>query len=184
KAGKRGREFARRRRPGRRRQRPGQRGDGLPVEGDPRIGGRGARRGQRRDDRQGQARQQEFSSVQRGAPGELGRRRNIARGQPVPSHPGKGSRGAGVHDAGATPPVPWSLAVSAGPTMPSTAPLVWEATIALIVGLLAFDYVFHVRKAHGPSLREAAVWSALYVGIALLIGVAVWPWGGAGMGAE
>lgn len=68
--------------------------------------------------------------------------------------------------------------------MPTTAPLVWEATIALIVGLLAFDYVFHVRKAHAPSLREAAVWSALYVGIALLFGVAVWTWGGAGMGAE
>ncbi len=68
--------------------------------------------------------------------------------------------------------------------MPTTTPLVWEATIALIVGLLAFDYFFHVRKAHAPGLREAAVWSALYVGIALLFGVAVWTWGGADMGAE
>ena len=68
--------------------------------------------------------------------------------------------------------------------MPTTTPLVWEATIALIVGLLAFDYFFHVRKAHAPSLREAAAWSALYVGIALLFGVAVWTWGGADMGAE
>jgi len=68
--------------------------------------------------------------------------------------------------------------------MPTTTPLVWEATIALIIGLLAFDYFFHVRKAHAPSLREAAVWSALYVGIALLFGAAVWTWGGAEMGAE
>ncbi len=68
--------------------------------------------------------------------------------------------------------------------MPTTTPLVWEATIALIVGLLAFDYFFHVRKAHAPGLREAAVWSTLYVGIALLFGVAVWTWGGADMGAE
>src|SRR5690606_17710741 len=68
--------------------------------------------------------------------------------------------------------------------MPTTTPLVWELTIALIVGLLVFDYVFHVRKAHEPGLREAAVWSALYVGIALLFGVAVWTWGGADMGAE
>ena len=68
--------------------------------------------------------------------------------------------------------------------MPTTTPLVWEATIALIVGLLLFDYFFHVRKAHEPGLREAAVWSALYVGIALLFGVAVWIWGGADMGAE
>lgn len=73
---------------------------------------------------------------------------------------------------------------ASGTLMPTTTPLVWEATIALIIGLLAFDYFFHVRKAHAPSLREATVWSALYVGIALLFGVAVWIWGGADMGAE
>ena len=37
---------------------------------------------------------------------------------------------------------------------------VWALTIAGIVGLLAFDFVFHVRKAHVPTLQEAAVWSA------------------------
>jgi len=68
--------------------------------------------------------------------------------------------------------------------MPTTTPLVWEATIVLIIGLLAFDYFFHVRKAHAPGLREATIWSALYVGISLLFGVAVWTWGGADMGAE
>ena len=35
-------------------------------------------------------------------------------------------------------------------------PLVWGLTIAGIVGLLLFDFVFHVRKAHVPTLREAA----------------------------
>ena len=39
-----------------------------------------------------------------------------------------------------------------------------------IVGLLLFDYFFHVRSAHVPTLREAAVWSCVYVGIALLFG--------------
>jgi tellurite resistance protein TerC len=68
--------------------------------------------------------------------------------------------------------------------MPTTSPLVWEATIALIAALLAFDYFFHVRKAHAPSLREAAMWSALYVGIALVFGAGVWYWGGSTMGAE
>ena len=35
------------------------------------------------------------------------------------------------------------------------------------------DFVFHVRKAHIPTLREAGVWSAIYVGIAILfLGVA------------
>ena len=68
--------------------------------------------------------------------------------------------------------------------MTTVPPLVWEATIVLIAGLLAFDYFFHVRKAHMPGLREAAIWSALYVGIALLFGVGVWAWGGSAMGAE
>ena len=62
--------------------------------------------------------------------------------------------------------------------------LVWWATIAAIVALLAFDFFFHVRKAHVPSLREASVWSALYVGLAVLFGVGLWLFGGAEMGGE
>lgn len=57
-------------------------------------------------------------------------------------------------------------------------PLVWTLTIVGILALLAFDYVFHVRKAHTPSLREASIWSAIYVGIALVFGVGVWLFGG------
>ncbi|MGO2313404.1 TerC family protein [Brachybacterium tyrofermentans] len=66
----------------------------------------------------------------------------------------------------------------------SVPPLVWILTIILIVGLLAFDYIFHVRKAHIPTIREAAVWSGVYVGIALLFGAAVLVFGGADMGTE
>jgi tellurite resistance protein TerC len=62
--------------------------------------------------------------------------------------------------------------------------LIWGATIVGIVGLLAFDYFFHVRKAHVPTISEAAVWSALYVGIAVLFGVGVLVLGGPAMGAE
>ena len=58
-------------------------------------------------------------------------------------------------------------------------PLVWGLTIAAIGGLLLFDFVFHVRKAHVPTLREAAIWSGLYVGLALLFGVGVLVFGGA-----
>ncbi|MBW3085197.1 putative membrane protein [Austwickia sp. TVS 96-490-7B] len=60
----------------------------------------------------------------------------------------------------------------------------WIAALALIVGLLVYDFFFHVRKAHTPTLREAAVWSAAYVGIALLFGIAVLILGGQEMGAE
>jgi tellurite resistance protein TerC len=61
---------------------------------------------------------------------------------------------------------------------------VWVATVAAIAGLLAFDYFFHVRKAHTPTLKEAATWSALYVAIALLFGVGVLIIGGGTMGGE
>ena len=61
---------------------------------------------------------------------------------------------------------------------------VWILTIVGIVGLLAFDYFVHVRKAHSPTLRESAIWSALYVGIALLFGVGVLIFGGPTMGTE
>ena len=63
-------------------------------------------------------------------------------------------------------------------------PLAWQLTIGLIVGLLLVDYFFHVRKAHVPTLKEAALWTAAYVGIALLFGVAVLVYGGAEAGAE
>ena len=65
-----------------------------------------------------------------------------------------------------------------------TSPLIWGITIIVILGLLAFDYFFHIRKAHIPTLREAALWSAIYVGIALLFGVLVFLFAGRGTGSE
>lgn len=64
------------------------------------------------------------------------------------------------------------------------APLAWEFTIALIAGLLLFDYFFHVRTAHVPRLGEAARWSALYVGVALAFGVLVYAFGGGEMATQ
>src|SRR4051794_12995830 len=63
-------------------------------------------------------------------------------------------------------------------------PLVWGLTIAGIAGLLLFDFLFHVRKAHVPTLREAATWSALYVGIAVVFGLGVLVFGGTTAGSE
>jgi tellurite resistance protein TerC len=62
--------------------------------------------------------------------------------------------------------------------------LVWALTTIGILALLVFDYVFHVRKAHIPTLKEAGLWSALYVGIAILFGLGVWVFGGTTMGTE
>ena len=62
--------------------------------------------------------------------------------------------------------------------------VVWWLTVAGIVGLLLFDFVVHVRKAHVPKIGEAAAWSAGYVGVALLFGVGVLVFGGVPMGTE
>ena len=70
------------------------------------------------------------------------------------------------------------------PEAPYVSALVWELTLALILGLAVFDFFFHVRRAHIPTLREAAIWSAAYVGVAILFGVAVWMHFGGELGAE
>jgi tellurite resistance protein TerC len=61
---------------------------------------------------------------------------------------------------------------------------VWVLTIAGIVGLLLFDFLVHVRRAHSPTLREAGLWSAGYVGIAVAFGVGVLVFAGPTTGAE
>lgn len=59
---------------------------------------------------------------------------------------------------------------------------VWALTIIGLLGLLGFDFFGHVRKAHVPTLREAAIWSAGYVGIAVLFGVGILVFGGMAAG--
>lgn len=66
----------------------------------------------------------------------------------------------------------------------TVSPLIWGITIVVILALLAFDYFFHIRKAHVPTLKEAAIWSGLYVGIAILFGMLVLVFGGPAMGSE
>jgi tellurite resistance protein TerC len=56
--------------------------------------------------------------------------------------------------------------------------------VAVIAALVLFDYFFHVRRARTPTFRGAAVWSASYVGIAILFGVGIWIFGGIAMGVE
>ncbi len=61
---------------------------------------------------------------------------------------------------------------------------VWAITLVVIGGLLAFDFFFHVRKAHEPSLKEAAWWSAFYVGVAVVFGIVLWSIGDHHLGIE
>ena len=56
---------------------------------------------------------------------------------------------------------------------PIGTPLLWAGFVALILGLLALDLgVFH-RKAHVVEMKEAVVWSVVWVGLALLFNLGV-----------
>jgi tellurite resistance protein TerC len=56
---------------------------------------------------------------------------------------------------------------------------VWVITCVVILGLFVFDFFAHVRVPHEPTFRESALWSAVYVGLAVLFGLVIWwQWGG------
>ena len=61
---------------------------------------------------------------------------------------------------------------------------VWAVTVAAIVGMLVFDFVGHVRTPHAPTLRESAIWSAAYVGIAIVFGLLILAFYGPVYGTE
>jgi tellurite resistance protein TerC len=53
-----------------------------------------------------------------------------------------------------------------------------------VLAMLALDLgVFH-RKAHVVGLREAATWSAVWVGLALVFNAGLWLYAGSGPGLE
>ncbi|MCW2507745.1 MAG: Membrane protein TerC, involved in tellurium resistance [Modestobacter sp.] len=61
---------------------------------------------------------------------------------------------------------------------------VWAITVAGIIGMLVFDFIGHVRTPHAPTLREAATWSSIYIGIAVVFGLLVLWFGGGTAGGE
>lgn len=61
---------------------------------------------------------------------------------------------------------------------------IWAITAATVVGMLAFDFLGHVRTPHAPSHRESALWSAGYVGVGVAFGLLVLAVAGAESGAE
>ncbi|HET9082506.1 MAG TPA: TerC family protein [Trebonia sp.] len=62
-----------------------------------------------------------------------------------------------------------------------TVPLwAWGAFLAFVVAMLALDvFVLH-RRAHEVSLREAGLWSAVWITMGLGFGGLVWAWAGGG----
>jgi len=68
--------------------------------------------------------------------------------------------------------------------MDTASPWVWIVFNLFVLTLLALDLgVFH-RQARAVSVREAAVWSAVWVALALLFNLGVWYWFGPRKGTE
>ncbi|WBB70888.1 TerC family protein [Micromonospora sp. WMMD812] len=53
----------------------------------------------------------------------------------------------------------------------------WAAVAAVIAVMLAVDVLSH-RDNHVIELREALVWSGVWIGAGVLFGVLIWVWGG------
>jgi len=63
-------------------------------------------------------------------------------------------------------------------------PLLWFAFIVFVLIAIALDLgVFH-GKAHKVEIREAALWSFVWIGLAVSFGYFVWHWYGAQRGLE
>jgi TerC family integral membrane protein len=79
------------------------------------------------------------------------------------------------------------LAEAAGDAITAAAPLVetlivpWQGWAAFCLGtvvMLALDmFVFH-RKSHEPTLRESALWTIFWCGLAIAFNLCVWYWFG------
>jgi tellurite resistance protein TerC len=56
----------------------------------------------------------------------------------------------------------------------------WAVFLVFVIAMLALDvFVLH-RNAHEVSLREAGVWSAVWIALGLGFGAVVWAWAGGG----
>jgi tellurite resistance protein TerC len=60
----------------------------------------------------------------------------------------------------------------------------WIIFNAFVIAMLALDLGVFNRKAHTPSFREAGIWSAVWVSLALLFNVGVYIWMGPQSGLE
>ncbi|MGW4697169.1 TerC family protein [Kitasatospora cineracea] len=60
----------------------------------------------------------------------------------------------------------------------------WAGTIAVLVALIVADFFIGGRKPHEVSIKEAGVWTAVWVVLAGLFGCFVWGYAGSKSGVE
>jgi tellurite resistance protein TerC len=66
----------------------------------------------------------------------------------------------------------------------TSSPLLWGIFLAGVTGMLLVDLLILNRKAHKPTVRESAIQSAIWIGISVVLGVAIWAMFGASLGAQ
>ncbi|MBM7825389.1 tellurite resistance protein TerC [Arcanobacterium pluranimalium] len=49
----------------------------------------------------------------------------------------------------------------------------WFVLGAVVLVLILFDLFGHVRKAHEPTIKEAAIWSGIYISLAVAFGISL-----------
>lgn len=57
---------------------------------------------------------------------------------------------------------------------------IWLGFIAFVAAMLALDLGVLQRRAHVPTFRQSLIWSAVWVGLALLFDGVLWYWYGSG----
>lgn len=62
--------------------------------------------------------------------------------------------------------------------------LVWIVTVAVLVAVIAFDFMVVVRKPHEPTFAESLRWTGFYVGLACVFGFSMFFWNSAQSATE
>jgi len=55
-------------------------------------------------------------------------------------------------------------------------PALWIAFNLFVLAMLALDLGVFNRKAHAPSLKEAAIWSGVWITLALIFSAGLYVW--------
>ena len=74
--------------------------------------------------------------------------------------------------------------VSEGLTLMDVHLYAWIITVAVMVLILAFDIFIIGRRPHEPSMREAGTAIGIFVGLAIIFGLAIWAISGPRFAAE
>ncbi len=53
---------------------------------------------------------------------------------------------------------------------------IWVAFVGFVLGMLALDLVVFHRDAHEVKFKEAAIWSMVWIGLALAFNVGLYFW--------